>query len=46
MRDCSNLVDQCEDCRLAGCDLGDVGPLHGAATGSGAENHSYERHFR
>ena len=40
MRVCSNLVYQREDCRLAGCDLGDDGPLHGVVTGSGAECNS------
>ena len=36
----SNLVYQHEDFRLAGCDLGDDGPLHGDVTGSGAESNS------
>ena len=40
MRVCSNLVYQHEDCRLAGCDLGDDSPLHGVVTGSGAECNS------
>ena len=40
MRVCSNLVYQCEDFRLMGCDLVDDGPLHGVITRSGAECNS------